>query len=247
MGKFWESYRHLGDYSEQHLHARHRLATLNWQLRRWARQPAAARKMSLESELHQALRDGRSHEVHRLTQLLGGKGIGVRKRRRDREEMKTHVAMPGGKESWRMDAPVVDIGETERGFQADLPPLEPLDINMATSAKEILFCTARNPAKRTAAERRHAGGARAELYLMFASLEGTSVGAITKSAKNYTRAKTVSWFLFWCTSTDHSTHHALRITQTAPWLTNVMDRKECWAPASFTYIAFGGKVSSQQW
>ena len=28
-----ETYDHLGDYSEQHLHARHRLMTLNWHLR----------------------------------------------------------------------------------------------------------------------------------------------------------------------------------------------------------------------
>ena len=80
MGKFWETYGHLGDYSEQHLHARHRVMSLNWQLRRWTRQSAAARKTSLESDLHRALRNGRSHEVHRLTQLLGGSGIAVPKR-----------------------------------------------------------------------------------------------------------------------------------------------------------------------
>ena len=68
MGKFWETYGHLGDYSEQHLHARHRLISLNWQLRRWNRQFAAARRASLDAR---ALRQGRSHEVHRLTQLLG--------------------------------------------------------------------------------------------------------------------------------------------------------------------------------
>ena len=103
MGKFWETYGHLGDYSEQHLHARHRLSNLSWQLRRWSRQAAAARRSSLETELHKALRKGRSHEVHRLTQLLGGKGVGVRKRlffhlpgsRPDKEEMKTHVTKLG--------------------------------------------------------------------------------------------------------------------------------------------------------
>ena len=106
MEKFWETCGHLGDYFEQHLHARHRLRTLNWQLRRWARQPAAARKTSLESELHRALQDGRSHEIHRLTLLMGGKEIGVRKRiffsglpgsRPEQEEMKTHVTMPGAR------------------------------------------------------------------------------------------------------------------------------------------------------
>ena len=80
MGKFWETYGHLGDYSEQHMHARHRLMSLNWQLRRWTRKSAAAQRTSLESDLHRALRNGRSHEVHRLTQLLGGSGIGVPKR-----------------------------------------------------------------------------------------------------------------------------------------------------------------------
>ena len=37
---------------------------------------AAARRTSLESDLHRALRNGRRHEVHRLTQLLGGSGVG---------------------------------------------------------------------------------------------------------------------------------------------------------------------------
>ena len=72
----WESYGHLGDYSEDHLHARHRLMTFSWQLREWTRQSAAARRTSQDSELHRALKDGRSHEIHRLTQLLGEKGTG---------------------------------------------------------------------------------------------------------------------------------------------------------------------------
>ena len=46
MGKFWETYKHLGDYPEQHLHARHKLMSLNWQLRQWTRQTAAARRTS---------------------------------------------------------------------------------------------------------------------------------------------------------------------------------------------------------
>ena len=116
MGKFWET---------QHLHERHRLMTLSWQLRRWARQLAAARRTSLESELHRAPNYGRSHELHRLTQLLAGKRIGVRKRlffhllgsRPEQDEMKTYV---------------VDIRETEREFQSDVPPLEPLDMGVAT-------------------------------------------------------------------------------------------------------------------
>ena len=54
MGKFLETCGHLGDYSEQHLHARHRLTSLNWQLRRWTRQSAAARRTSVGSDLHRA-------------------------------------------------------------------------------------------------------------------------------------------------------------------------------------------------
>ena len=49
MGKFWETYGHLGDYSEQQLHARHRLMSLIWHMRRWTRQSAAARRTSLKN------------------------------------------------------------------------------------------------------------------------------------------------------------------------------------------------------
>ena len=98
MGMFRETYGHLGDYSEQHQHARHRLMSLNWQL------------TSLESDLPRALRNGRSHEVRRLAQLPGGSSIGVRKRlffhlpisRPDKEEMKTHVQCPARWEEWTL-------------------------------------------------------------------------------------------------------------------------------------------------
>ena len=205
MGKFGETYGHMGDFSEQHLHARHRLLTLNWQLRRWSRQAAAARRMSLETELHKALKEGRRREIHRLTQLLGGKGVGVRKRlffhlpgsRPDKEGMKTHVTRPGP--NGGMDAEVVDIWETERKFQADLPPLEPLDMNMVTRAKTILFSTANELAKGNRRRAAPRWSAPAELFLMCASpsylsvgprrLEGIGVEEITKEAKRYTRAK----------------------------------------------------------
>ena len=205
MGKFWETYGHMGDYAEQHLHARHRLMSLSWQLRRWTRQSAAARRTSLESDLHRALRNGRSHEVHRQTQLLGGSGIGVRKRLffhmpvscPYKEEVKTHVTMPGAMGG--MDAQVVDIGETDREFQADLPLLEPLDMNMVTRAKTILFSTAIELAKGNRRRAAPQWSAPAELFLICASpsyssvgprrLEGIGVGEITKTAKKYTRAK----------------------------------------------------------
>ena len=74
--------------------------------------------MSLETELHKALRDGRSHEIHRLTQLLGGRGVGVRKRlffhlpgsRPEKEEMRTHVTMPDAE--GRVDAQVFHFWST---------------------------------------------------------------------------------------------------------------------------------------
>ena len=70
-----------------------------------------------------------SHEVHRLTQLLGGSGIGVRKRlffrllgsRPDKEDGKTHVTLPGAMGG--TDAQVVDIGETERESRRTFRPL----------------------------------------------------------------------------------------------------------------------------
>ena len=36
-----------------------------------------------------------------------------------------------------MDAEVVDIGETEREFQADLQPLELMDMNMLTRTSSL--------------------------------------------------------------------------------------------------------------
>ena len=190
MGKFWETSGHLGDYSEQHLHARHRLMSLSWQLRRWTRRSAPARRTSLESDLHRALRNGRSHWAHRLTQLLGGSCIGVRKRlffhlpgsRPDKEEMKTHVTMPGVMGG--MDAQVV---------------LEPLDVNTVTRAKTILFCTAKELAKGNRPRAAPQWSAPAERFLICASPSYLSVGPrrlevigveeITKTARKYTCAK----------------------------------------------------------
>ena len=53
--------------------------------------------------------------------------------------------MPGARGG--MDAEVVDIRETEREFQADMPLLEPLDMNIVTRAKTILFRTAKELAQ----------------------------------------------------------------------------------------------------
>ena len=86
-----------------------------------------------------------------------------------------------------MDAEVVDIRETEREFQADMPRLEPLDMNMVTRAKMILFRTAPR------------WSAPALLFLLCASpsylsggprrTEGIGVEEITESAKKFSRAK----------------------------------------------------------
>ena len=191
----------MGNYSEQHLHARHGLMTFKWKLRRWARQSAAARRTSLQSELHRALKDGRCHESHRLTQLMGVKGIGVRKRlffhlhgsRPEQEEMKNHVTLPGA--SGAMDAEVVDIRDTERGSQAYMPPLELLDMNMVTRAKTILFRTAKKLAKGNRRRTVPRWSAPAELFLTCASLSHLSVeprrldGIGVKAAKKFSRAK----------------------------------------------------------
>ena len=42
-----------------------------------------------------------------------------------------------------MGVEVVDISETERELQADMAPLESLDMNMVTRAKTVLFSTSK--------------------------------------------------------------------------------------------------------
>ena len=111
--------------------------------------------------------------------------------------MKAHVTLPGA--SGGMDAQVVDIGEVEREFQTDLPPLESLDMNMVTRAKTILFSTAKELAKGNRRRAAPCWSAPAELFLISASpsyfVGGTLVTRrhwveeITKTAKKYTRAK----------------------------------------------------------
>ena len=160
-------------------------------------------------------------EVHRLTQLLGGDGIGVRKRLfihlpNDKEKMKTHVTLPGA--SGRMDAQVVDIEDVEREIQADMPPLEPLDMNMVRRAKTILFSTAQKLAhgnRRRAAPR---WSAPAELFLTCASPSYLKAWVWKKSRKQQrnTHARSRSWFPFWYTRNEHSIHLAEHTTQTAP-------------------------------
>ena len=201
MGKFWDTYGHLGDYSEQHLHTgeiEFAIVSMDETGRRSSKNVTGIRLCS-------ALDKGRSHQVHRLTQLLGGRGIGVRKRLffhlpgspPDREDITTHVTKPGAMEG--MDAEVVDIGETDREFQADMPPLEPMDMNMLRRARSILFCTAKQLAKGNRRRAAPRWSAPAELFLMCASpsylsvgprrLEGIGVEEIMKKAKMCTRAK----------------------------------------------------------
>ena len=54
-----------------------------------------------------------------------------------------------------MDAQVVDIGEVEREFQTDMPPLEPLDMNMVKS-KNDPFQHSKRASEREQAQR-HVG------------------------------------------------------------------------------------------
>ena len=80
-------------------------------------------KTSLESELHRALKDARSHKVHILTQLLGEKGIGVRN-----VSSFTCLDLAPNKREGEWMLKWSTSGKTEREFQADMPPLEPLDM-----------------------------------------------------------------------------------------------------------------------
>ena len=98
-----------------------------------------------------------------MTQLLGGRGIGVRKHlffhlsgsRPEQDEMKTHVT--------------IDIRETEQEFQVDMPPLEQLDMNVVTRAKTTLFRTAKELAKGNRRRAAPRWSSPAELLLMCAS------------------------------------------------------------------------------
>ena len=146
--------------------------------------------------MHQALRAGRSHEVHRLTQLLGGKGIGVRRRiffhllgsRPEQEELKAHVTMLGAR--GRMDAQVVDKRETGREFQADVP--RAAGHGHGDKSGNNAFQHSKRAGERKQAPR---WSAPAELFLMCASppflsvrprrREGVGVEEITTSAKKY--------------------------------------------------------------
>ena len=72
-----------------------------------------------------------------------------------------------------MDAPVVDIRETEREFPVDVPLLETV---MVTRAKEIFFCTSKELAKENRRRAALRWSAPAELYLMCVSPSYMSVG-----------------------------------------------------------------------
>ena len=105
----------------------------------------------------------------------------------------TPATMPGA--SGRMDSEVVDIRETEREFQADMPPLEPLDMNMLTRANTVLIRTAKELAqgnRRRAAPR---WSAAAELILFvrlaFALVGGAAEAGRHRRGRNYDISKEV--------------------------------------------------------
>ena len=125
-------------------------------------------------------------------------GIGVHKRLFFHLPKTNHVTMPGARGG--MDAEVVDIRETEGEFQADMPLLEPLDMNMVTRGKTILFRTAKDLAK---GNRRRLPRVR----LAFVPIGGTAgTGRNYEISKEMYTGQRRNWSLFWYTHNGHSTH-----------------------------------------
>ena len=106
-----------------------------------------------------------------------------------------------------MDAQVVDIRETEREFLADLPPLEPMDVNMVTKTKEILFLLWKRAGQRIQAQS-SATLQCARRTLLDVRLAIVHIGGAEAIGRHRCG--------FWYTSREHSTHHVVRTTQTAP-------------------------------
>ena len=103
-----------------------------------------------------------------------------------------------------MDAQVVDTGDVEREFQTDVPPLEPLDMNMVKRAKTILFSTAKELVKGNRRRAAPCWSAPAELFFICASPSYLSVGdegdskalgwkKLQKQQRS-THARSGSWF-----------------------------------------------------
>ena len=111
---------------------------------------------------------------------------------------------------------MVDIGEVEREFQADMPPLEPLDMNMEKRAKTFLFSTAKELAKGNRRRAAPSWSAPAELFLFVHhhlncrwDPDDSKALGWKKSRKQQRNAhvRRGSWFLFWYTHREHSIHH----------------------------------------
>ena len=184
----------------------------------------AAQRTSLENELYQALRAGRSHEVHRLTQLLGGRGIGVHKRlffhprgsRPDVEDMKAHVKMTGStRRRGRKCGGHQKHGKRCLGGLAT-SRLEPLDPNMVTKAREILFRTTRELARRN--RRREALRACPDMFLAIVQIGGAETAGRHQCRRNddvnkeHSQVRNARWSRPG-TRNEHSTHPAVCTTQ----------------------------------
>ena len=121
-----------------------------------------------------------------------------------------------------MDAEVVDIRETERKFQADMPPLEPLDMNMVTRAKTILFSTAKELPKRNRRRDAPRWSVPAELFLWCASPSYLSwdrgdwwKASVWKKSRNQQRSTQVQKKEL-APVLVYLHHHAAHTAQTAP-------------------------------
>ena len=125
--------------------------------------------------------------------------------------------MPGAREG--LVAEVVDIRETEREFLADMPPLEPLDMNMVTRANTILFRTAKELANGNRRRAAPSGSAPAELFLVCSVCtcrwdRGELKASVWRKLRNRQRsvhAQKRNWSLFWYT--HNGIPHTLQRTQ----------------------------------
>ena len=129
--------------------------------------------------------------------------------------------------------------------------IEPLDPNMVTKAREILFRTATELARGN--RRREALRACPDMFFAIVQIGGAETAGRHQCrrhddvSKENSQVRNAKWSRPGTRAT--STPHTLQCTplKTAPSSTNVLDRQVCWAPASSKFSVPGGKGSSQQW
>ena len=169
-----------------------------------------------------------------------------------KKRVKSHVTMLVAR--GRMDAEVVDIRETERGFQAGMPPVESLEYG--DKSENDPFQNSEGAGKKeTGAGQRHVRPHPQSSSLCAPRLrtclwdrgDMEGVEEITKSAKKCTRAKKGAGI---CRGTrTKSIPHTMQCTllKRHSDRQNVTDRKQCWAQELFTSYALCGQVSLLQW